>query len=191
VGLSWNGAEWPHSLVSLLLPSPVMAPTLSQALRIRLCGCGMPQVEAQLKVLNGHTSAVNSVAFSMDCIHIVSCSQDESVRVWDGLSRTELKMVASQVFSSDRTNTYAQSSRDVSLQVPIAGPLSLPWTRTQDQWIITLPDTNRLMWVPHGIHIPLSVFPYTELIISCHGSISINFQHCRIGYDWASCYVSA
>jgi WD40 repeat protein len=37
----------------------------------------------ELKVLNGHTEDVNSVAFSADGTRIVSGSSDKSVRVWD------------------------------------------------------------------------------------------------------------
>jgi WD40 repeat protein len=48
---------------------------------------------AELKVLNGHTSAVYSVAFSPDGTRIVSGSSDNSVRVWDASTGAELKVL--------------------------------------------------------------------------------------------------
>ena len=48
---------------------------------------------AELKVLEGHTNLVRSVAFSTDCTRIVSGSKDESVRVWDVLTGDKLKVL--------------------------------------------------------------------------------------------------
>lgn len=113
--------------------------------------------------------------------------------MWDALSgaNPELKVmsghidsVTSVAFSSD--STYIVSgSRDKFIQVP---PFSSAWTHTQEKWIITLIGRNRLMWMPHDTTIPV-FFPYTKLIISQYGSISIDFQHCKIGHDWAGCYI--
>ncbi|KIM40859.1 hypothetical protein M413DRAFT_72500 [Hebeloma cylindrosporum] len=150
---------------------------------------------AELKVLNGHVHHVTSVAFSSDGTRIVSGSKDSSVRVWDALSGAELQVlnghihfVNSVAFSNDGTRIVS-GSRDESVQVSIAEPLSPPWTRTQDNWIVSLPERDRLMWVAHDGPVPLFL-PYTLLIISRHGFVSINFQDCKIGQDWAGCYIS-
>ena len=65
---------------------------------------------AELKVLNGHTNSIQSVAFSSDGTHIVSGSWDKSVQVWDAMSGAHLKVlnghtdrIESVAFSSDGT----------------------------------------------------------------------------------------
>ena len=47
----------------------------------------------ELEVLKGHTGLVNSVAFSSDCMWIVSGSNDYSVWVWDALTGVKLKVL--------------------------------------------------------------------------------------------------
>ena len=77
----------------------------------------------ELKVLNGHTSYVQSVAFSSNGTHIVSGSYDCSVQVWDVLSGVKLKVlnghtggVHSVAFSSDGTHIVS-GSYDNSVRV--------------------------------------------------------------------------
>ncbi|KAF9472462.1 hypothetical protein BDN70DRAFT_774454, partial [Pholiota conissans] len=45
----------------------------------------------ELKVLEGHSNYVTSVAFSSDSKQIVSGSNDQTVRVWDASMGKELK----------------------------------------------------------------------------------------------------
>jgi WD40 repeat protein len=59
-------------------------------------------------ILYGHTSVVRSVAFSYDSLWIVSCSYDNTVRIWDATSGTiqytlegHTSGVTSVAFSSD------------------------------------------------------------------------------------------
>jgi WD40 repeat protein len=89
----WDASQWDSAercydghtgTLSVLLPSPVMAPTYCLRVLGQVCACcGMPQVGISLMELNGHTQDVTSVAFSSDGTQIASGSQDESVRVWD------------------------------------------------------------------------------------------------------------
>ncbi|KAF9524130.1 hypothetical protein CPB83DRAFT_861801 [Crepidotus variabilis] len=61
----------------------------------------------ELKVLNGHSRGVTSVAYSSDGKHIISGSYDKSLRVWDASTGEELKVldhsagVMSVAFSTD------------------------------------------------------------------------------------------
>jgi WD40 repeat protein len=77
----------------------------------------------ELKVLNRHTDAVTSVAFSTDGARIVSGSHDRSVRVWDASTGEEIKLlighidvVGSVSFSSDGACIVSGSS-DGSVRV--------------------------------------------------------------------------
>jgi hypothetical protein len=43
----------------------------------------MKEWPATVAILEGHTSLINSVAFSADGTHIVSASDDHNVRLWE------------------------------------------------------------------------------------------------------------
>ena len=77
----------------------------------------------ELRVLEGHTRLVYSVAFSSNDMQIVSGSMDGSVRVWDVSTGVELKVlkghtrsVNSVAFSSDGTQIVS-GSNDNSVRV--------------------------------------------------------------------------
>jgi WD40 repeat protein len=76
-----------------------------------------------LKVLEGHTHGVESVSFSSNDKHIVSGSEDKSVRVWDASTGEMLKVleghthgVSSVSFSSD-DKRIVSGSWDKSVRV--------------------------------------------------------------------------
>ncbi|KAF8155552.1 mycorrhiza-induced NACHT/WD-repeat protein [Crassisporium funariophilum] len=168
---------------------------------------------AELKVLKGHTESVNSVAYSPGGTHIVSSSKDKSVRVWDASTGAELmlrvlnghtKGVNSVAFSPDGTRIVSGSkdmsvrvwdvstslidSSDVAAQDEESARLSIvshkypAWTTDPNQWVFSVRGGYRLMWVPE------TVYPFSIITISRHGSTSINFRDCKIGRDWANCY---
>ena len=87
-----------------------------------MCSSDLSTGEA-LKVLEGHTSYVLSVAFSSDDSRIVSGSDDKSVRVWDASTGEALKVleghtsyVLSVAFSSDDSRIVSGSG-DKSVRV--------------------------------------------------------------------------
>ena len=156
----------------------------------------------ELQQLNGHSRAVKSVAFSHDGIHIVSGSNDKSVRVWDASTGAELQQlnghsqaVNSVAFSHDG-NHIVSGSEDRSVRVWDASDITFIWNRkhhgvlwisTVDGWIVSLPDKNRLLWMPQGIREVL-YHPYNTLIISQQGYAHVDFQGCNVGTKWAECY---
>jgi WD40 repeat protein len=146
-----------------------------------------------LKRLNGHTDIVTSVAFSSDGTHIVSGSNDKSVRVWDASTGMELKRlnghtdnVTSVTFSSDSTRIISGSD-DGSVRVWDLQYHGLHWMTTPQHWIVSLPHHHCLMWVPSEICDVLQ-YPSNTLMISCAGSVTINFVHSKIDTAWAECY---
>ena len=131
-----------------------------------------------LQQLNGHTSLVSSVAFSHDGTHIVSGSSDKSVRVWSVPTHAELQMLNSHnVSGSEVTSIWVRNIMHHDVH----------WTSTMDGWIVSLPDKDRLTWIPQGICKVLQ-HPYNTLTISRQGYAHINFQGCNIGTKWAKCY---
>jgi WD40 repeat protein len=97
-------------------PSPLTAHASSPAHTDKSVRVWDASTGAELKVLNGHTWPVYSVAFSPDGTRIVSGSDDNSVRVWDASTGAELKVlnghtgpVLSVAFSPDGTRIVSGS----------------------------------------------------------------------------------
>ena len=131
-----------------------------------------------LQQLNGHTSYVNSVAFSHDGIHIVSGSYDKSVRVWDASMGAALQQLNGHMVSDlEVTSIWVWDEID-------RGVL---WNSTMDGWIVSLPIQDRLMWIPQAIRDVLH-HPYNSLIISRAGYAHIDFHSCNLGTKWVECY---
>ena len=148
----------------------------------------------ELKKLKGHTSWVNSVAFSNNGAWIVSGSFDKSVRVWDastGVVLKELKghteFVNSVSFSSDGTRIVSGSD-DNSVRVwdaSMIGHENFAWNLADKNWIISSQGQDHLMWVPQGADL---VHGFNILIISRSGVATVDFHQSMIGDDWVHCY---
>ena len=71
-----------------------------------------------VKILIGHTSTVNSIAYSPDGRHIVSGSYDATIRIWDVLTQRQIgnpltghtNYVSSVVYSPDGRHIVSGSS---------------------------------------------------------------------------------
>jgi len=140
---------------------------------------------AELKVLNGHTDFVWSVAFSPDGLRIVSGSADNSVRVWDASTEPVVPNFHTHSVNSitSPTDSPCIPFDEESVKLSIVGRVYPAWTHTETRWILSVPGGYRLMWVP------VRVYPYSIIVISRKGSAFINFKDCKIGRDWAGCYI--
>ena len=116
--------------------------------------------------LTGHTRGVYSVAFSQNNFHIVSGSDDNSVRVWDAALQQLNGHIASD---SEVTSIWAWNEMHHGVL----------WNSTMDGWIVSLPIQERLMWIPQAIRNVIH-HPYNSLIISQAGYAHIDFQGCNL-----------
>ena len=129
---------------------------------------------------------VSSVAFSIDGSCIVSGSADGSVWVWDASTVAQAKVPTIHTSSHTCITTLADNTcitlDHESAQLSIVGYTYPAWTTAPKPWICSVLGRYWLMWVPEV------VYPYSIVVISCKWSALINFQNCKIGYDWAGCY---
>ncbi|PPQ91572.1 hypothetical protein CVT25_012046, partial [Psilocybe cyanescens] len=116
----------------------------------------------ELKVLNGHTKFVRSVAFSPAGKQIVSGLNDKSVRVWDVSTGDELKVlkghtnwVTSVAFSPDGKQIVSGSD-DNSVQVWDFGSLYIREMISEKHtgWLLSPDSQHHLMFVSPRLLLP-------------------------------------
>ena len=146
---------------------------------------------AEVKVLKGHTHSVNSVAFSSDGMQIVSGSFDESVRLWDASTGAEapeseddhgVASSGSVTLSRDGTQIVSGSNDQLMWAYGLVYPV---WNLADNNWIVPSQGIDRLMWVPPAAQV---AEPSNILVISRHGSGTVDFQQSMIGVHWIGCY---
>ena len=114
----------------------------------------------------------------LDGIHIVSGSNDSSVRVWDASTSAELQQLNGHIVSdSEVTSIWVWNEMHHGVL----------WNSTMDGWIVSLPIQERLMWIPQAIR-DIIHHPYNSLTISQAGYAHVDFQCCNLGTKWAECY---
>ncbi|KAJ6538178.1 quinon protein alcohol dehydrogenase-like superfamily, partial [Mycena vulgaris] len=135
-------ASIPHIYLSALRFAPVRSRTAErygegELMAVGLKSGGSLNWLATDAVLRGHLDSVTSVAYSPDGTHIVSGSNDNTVRVWDAETQTQIRAplrghtdwVQSVAFSADGTHIVSGSDDstvrvwDAETQTQIGAPL--------------------------------------------------------------------
>ena len=145
-----------------------------------------PSNGKQLQKLNGHTSQVNSVAFSLDGKYIVSGSDDNSVRMWDASTGAQL-----QVLNDNTQVTSVEFSTDGKYIVSSSHNTSVTSCNAQytllKSWLVLPSTKHRLMYIPSNIAKTL-YHQLNTLVISPVPSFKVDFSSCKFGETWAQCY---
>jgi WD40 repeat protein len=150
-----------------------------------------------LKVLEGHTDWVTSIAFSPDGRRIVSGSEDKSVRVWDSSTGETLEVleghthaVTSVAFSPD-DRRIVSGSDNVRVWV-LSRKQQYIRQKTVDSfgnlrhtgWLLS-PEEHYLMFLPSIALLP----DYSNILtIPRSHAASVDFTPLTLGPKWYNCY---
>jgi hypothetical protein len=63
----------------------------------------------------------------------------------------------------------------------------LPWSINDDCWLVSIPDSAPLLWLPAHLRSGLYT-PETSMIISSNGTTKVSFDNAKLGIHWAECY---
>ena len=157
----------------------------------------------ELKVLNGHSGWVHSVAYSPDGTHIVSASFDNSIRIWDALTGEQLQILKGQghtnwvhsvAYSPDGTHIVSASNdKTVCISSPFEPPTYLcekDGDRQHTGWLTSPSDpTAYLMFVPLIEKLPDST-RHNLLTIPTSLRSYVDFSNAKLGERWTEIYVS-
>ncbi|CAE6422381.1 unnamed protein product [Rhizoctonia solani] len=124
----------------------------------------IPSGEPVLCLPTGHTSSLNSIAFSPQGTCVASASDDATIRI------------CSVRLSESSDNT---SNSDTTTK----------WQLRPDGWVIGS-DSELLLWVPPDLHASL-LWPSNTTLFSTNGYVRLNFDGARIGEEWANSYEPA
>jgi NACHT domain/WD domain, G-beta repeat len=128
-----------------------------------------------LQTLEGHTRSVNSVAFSHNGQRLASCSDDQTVRIWDaetGALQQTLKIGASLSalsFSSDDCNLITELgciALDQSSSLPIQTPNWSAYCLYADRSWITW-NGKKVLWLPLEYRPICSMVRQQTIAIGC------------------------
>ncbi|KAG8703366.1 hypothetical protein FRC09_004200, partial [Ceratobasidium sp. 395] len=151
-----------------------------------------------LFTLSEHNGWVTSVAFSPDSNLILSGSNDRTIRVWDPYTGNLLagpfdghtSCVTSVAFSHDGS-LIASGSDDGSIRLwdtnSIMSKDVSHLVMSKDGWVGEYGSRSYLGWVPQDLRAALKR-PQNTIVISSHGSFSLQFTEALLGQDWKKCF---
>ena len=150
-----------------------------------------------LKVLEGHTDYVMSVAFSSDDSRIVSGSDDKSVRVWDASTGKMLKVLEGRTepaaFSvHGRCATADSNDKSMPTQWTSLRYIRQKTTNSSGYpkytgWLLSPQGEHYLMFVPITAGLPDSS---NILTLPQSYAPSVDFTTSALGLEWCNCFSS-
>jgi len=170
----WDFAKRQQVLLIESQPDSELSGSLAYSPDDRLIGCGSidgivclwdAATGAPSATLSGHGGMVSDVTFTPDGQYIVSCSDDETIRVWD---------VEQACASSSR------SDNDIIMALAPTGLNSDGWLLGQ--------SGELLLWVPPEYRAYLHVPPCTMVIGKRRIVITTDDRRLYHGEDWTACW---
>ncbi|KAF8712266.1 WD domain, G-beta repeat, partial [Rhizoctonia solani] len=129
--------------------------------------------------LRRHTNLVQCVQFSPDSSHIVTCSWDGTIRLWD-FSSCLMGLQAPEELAEGEGHSTSYSQEHI--KVPNS------WTLDKEGWAVDL-ENRRLVWVPSDFPVPLPI-PPNYLAISSQGGLRLDSDGAMLGETWAGCFLT-
>ena len=132
-------------------------------------------------VLEGHTDAVFSVAFSSDGRRIISSSLDNSVRVWDSLMG-EVQSVLVEGHSVGVSDIFLERLAPPYIREKLVGSAH---KHEHTGWLVSLHRGGYFIFVPLDEQLPDAT---NILTIPRSISARLNFTTSTLGMRWLDCY---
>ncbi|KAF9063798.1 hypothetical protein BDP27DRAFT_1231516, partial [Rhodocollybia butyracea] len=134
------------------------------------------------EAMRGHTSGVNSVAFSPDGRRIVSGSSDMSIRVWNAENSKGI-----EEHLEERIPPYFCFHHYHHSQLPFT-----TFHINTEGWLCGADpscgsNSALLLWIPPEYRQSLIV-PPMQLLISTTGQTTLDLHNFVHGVEWARCY---
>ncbi|CAE6428131.1 unnamed protein product [Rhizoctonia solani] len=143
--------------------------------------------------LEGHINPACPAAFSPDGKYVVSGSNDRVIRLWDVQACRRLADTADDWEHTPRVHSPSLAPRIIShppknLQVPNPSQsYTHRWRLNDEGWVLDH-DSRLLLWVPPDLRSRLKR-PGNPILISCQGSVQLDFSNARFGNFWEKCYL--